>query len=339
MRHVLPSQFQPYLPQDIWNLILKHTGDPLTCLVFCRYDLARQVVEGGITGHQICSPGAREQQWNWPSRTDNSELVGPAGGWIKNTNRNLPGARDLPSNLPGARDLEGKLYAMCIQKGYLGGVQLLYKNLGCFNQHCLRWGVQSNQKHVLAWLIDKQKFRKWSHDNMMDDAAAQGDLELVQWLHDKEVRKEGCTSGAMGRAAENGHLEVVKWLHNNRAEGCSYGTIDRVARNGHLRIVRWLREHRKEGYTTDAMDWAAKNGHLNILKYLHSDCLPCKPGRPDGNFGCTAKAMNGAAEKGHMRVLLWLHIHRKEGCTRAARELALKNGHQQIVRWLDQNYE
>lgn len=44
----------------------------------------------------------------------------------------------------------------------------------------------------------------------------------------------------MDEAAANGYLNVVQWLHANRTEGCTTKAIQYAARNGHLEVVRWL---------------------------------------------------------------------------------------------------
>lgn len=79
----------------------------------------------------------------------------------------------------------------------------------------------------------------------MDDAAANGHLEVVQWLNSN--RKEGCSIRAMNHAALNGHLHVVKWLHETNVGACTNNAMDNAAKNGHLEIVKFLHYNRKEG--------------------------------------------------------------------------------------------
>ncbi|EGZ14840.1 hypothetical protein PHYSODRAFT_333162 [Phytophthora sojae] len=84
-------------------------------------------------------------------------------------------------------------------------------------------------------------------------------------------RKGGhvCTSKAMDDAAANGHLDVVKWLHENRDEGCTSRAMDGAAIGGHLRVIQWLHENTSQGCTTGAMDGAAVYGYLDVVKWLH----------------------------------------------------------------------
>ncbi|KAG1687476.1 hypothetical protein DVH05_005167 [Phytophthora capsici] len=112
-------------------------------------------------------------------------------------------------------------------------------------------------------------------------------------------RSEWHPTEPMDDAAANGHLEVVMWLHFNRSEGCTTAAMDCAAANGHLEIVTWLHTHRLEGCTSKAMDGAAENGHLDVIQWLYKNRLE----------GCTAKAIEGALSHNHLRVAVWLHTH------------------------------
>ncbi|KAK1930046.1 putative ankyrin repeat protein [Phytophthora citrophthora] len=112
-------------------------------------------------------------------------------------------------------------------------------------------------------------------------------------------RSEWLPTEPMDDAAANGHLEVVKWLHFNRSEGCTTAAMDCAAANGHLEVVTWLHTHRLEGCTNKAMDGAAENGHLDVIQWLYKNRFE----------GCTVKAIEGAMSNNHLRVAVWLHTH------------------------------
>ncbi|ETW05041.1 hypothetical protein H310_04086 [Aphanomyces invadans] len=141
----------------------------------------------------------------------------------------------------------------------------------------------------------------WTPD-VMDCAAAYGQLETVRWLH--ENRSEGCTVNAMHNAAHEGHLSVVEFLHFNRSEGCGAQAMDLAASNGHLHVVQWLHKNRTEGCTVEAMVWAAGNGHLDIVKWLHEN-------RPETSFAPNAIVF--AAEFGHLNVVKFLFEDHLDG--------------------------
>lgn len=186
--------------------------------------------------------------------------------------------------------------------------------------------VAKNHLHVLQWLHEWYPDETlWGHRrgfSIMNKAAEQGHLTIVQWLHAN--RKVKCTTFAMNIAAAHGRLEMVQWLHQNRLEGCTKQAMDDAAENGHLAVVKWLHCNRKEGCTEDAMDHAAGNGHLEILRFLHEH----------RREGCTAVALNLAAASGHMNVVQWLCANRKEGQIGTALRAAAENGHLVLAEWL-----
>ncbi|POM77347.1 DNA excision repair protein ERCC-6, partial [Phytophthora palmivora] len=120
-------------------------------------------------------------------------------------------------------------------------------------------------------------------------------------VHPKEYqyRSEWNSTDPMDDAAANGHLQVVKWLHLNRSEGCTTAAMDCAAANGHLDVVKWLHLYRSEGCTTKAIDGAAENGHLDVIQWLYSNHFE----------RCTVHAIEGAFAFGHLRIVVWLHAH------------------------------
>lgn len=99
----------------------------------------------------------------------------------------------------------------------------------------------------------------------------------VWWGRDRE---------AIDEAVANGQLEVVKWLLDNRIDACRRPALIKAARNGHLDALKWM-----ETVLTPA-DWppcmmedAAHGGHLEVVKWLHAN-------RSDG---CTMRAVENAS--------------------------------------------
>ncbi|KAJ8552589.1 hypothetical protein ON010_g9957 [Phytophthora cinnamomi] len=73
---------------------------------------------------------------------------------------------------------------------------------------------------------------------------------------------EGGTTTAMDEAAANGNFELIKWLHENTTARCSQKAMDPAAGRGRLDIVKWLRENHSEGCSLAAMDNAATGEYL-----------------------------------------------------------------------------
>ncbi|KAG3027418.1 hypothetical protein PC121_g17770 [Phytophthora cactorum] len=178
---------------------------------------------------------------------------------------------------------------------------------------------------ALKWMKDTFPESVVIKDIRMDNAAANGHLEMIKWLHQHHA---WCTKQAMNRAAGNGHLEVVQFLNERRSEGCTTDAMDLAASNGQLEMVKWLHENLSEGCTQFAMDAAAKNGHFALVKWLHVN----------RSEGCSAHAMDNAAAAGHFAIVQWLREHYTEGCTRAAMMDAIANGHFDIARWLQRAF-
>ncbi|KDO28592.1 hypothetical protein SPRG_06448 [Saprolegnia parasitica CBS 223.65] len=168
----------------------------------------------------------------------------------------------------------------------------------------------------------------WLHDEAtLDIVAGQGLLPVVRTLYMNVASRArwGCTLEAMDQAAANGHLEVVRFLHYNRTEGCTVDALDGAILNGHLDIVHFLIEQRTEGASPNILDRAAANGHLGVVKYLHFL----------GSLGCTVAAVNKAAAGGPLEVVQCLFTHRTEGCSRDdVVKKALRGGHLRTAEYL-----
>ncbi|KAH9115559.1 hypothetical protein LEN26_000516 [Aphanomyces euteiches] len=191
---------------------------------------------------------------------------------------------------------------------------------------------------------------KCAEANLIDWAACNGQLHVIEFLQEATDGRARCTPWAMDSAAKHGHVEVLKWLHHHRSEGCTTAAVREAARNGHLHVLQWLARH-CICLWSDAMDLAAANGRLAVVEWLHESKRPCSTkafigAASNGHLKvvqwldqhrsayCTTDAMDGAAKNGHLDVVVWLHHNRREGCTTAAMDGAALRGHIQVLRWL-----
>ncbi|KAE9008305.1 hypothetical protein PR003_g15232 [Phytophthora rubi] len=180
----------------------------------------------------------------------------------------------------------------------------------------------------LQWITSERV--KWRSTDAMNDAAANGHLEVVKWLHFN--RSEGCTTAAMDKAACRDHIDVVKWLHANRSEGCTTKAMDKAAANGNLEVVKWLHANRSEGCTVVAIEGALSNGHLGVARWLRSHFPELEPkdvDPPTNSFD----------------ALLFLYIYYPNILSRVFRDEALASlesyseSHDvHIVQWLQKKY-
>ncbi|KDO28557.1 hypothetical protein SPRG_06415 [Saprolegnia parasitica CBS 223.65] len=129
----------------------------------------------------------------------------------------------------------------------------------------------------------------------------------------------------MDEAAANGHLEVVTFLHVHRHEACTEEAMDDAATHGHLNVVQFLHENRTEGCTMEALDGAIGNGYLGVVEYLYGL----------GQLDCTADAVDRAASRGHLEVLKFVLSNRMDAGTRDLFvQYALEGGHVRTAEYL-----
>ncbi|KAL3657628.1 hypothetical protein V7S43_017431 [Phytophthora oleae] len=174
----------------------------------------------------------------------------------------------------------------------------------------------------------------WLPTEPMDDAAANGHLEVVKWLHFN--RSEGCTTAAMDCAAANGHLEVVTWLHTHRLEGCTNKAMDGAAENGHLDVTQWLYKNRFEGCTVKAIGGALSNNHLRVAVWLHTQLPSLNPANVE-----LRRRSDGLFER-----LLFQFFHFSNSFSSSlvedTKEILLENSsksnHKHIDAWLQENF-
>ncbi|TMW58610.1 hypothetical protein Poli38472_010169 [Pythium oligandrum] len=178
-------------------------------------------------------------------------------------------------------------------------------------------------------LLPKKRARSLKHRYpLMDWAAAQGNLELLEEFHKDEFATVTCTTDAMDQAAEHGHLEIVQWLHEHRHEGCTSAAMTMAASQGHLDVVQWLHAYRTEGCDSGAHLGAAGNGHLEVVRWLDIYYPTTRKG-----YGWN-DPLAQAAFGGHFDVVRYYSdFHGLELTARALADAA-GSGHFEIVRWI-----
>ncbi len=305
--HILTSHINPRLPAEIWDDILRRT-DPVTCLVFCRFDIAKQL--------------SSERFPDWDCFDDFEYR--PRLSLFRPTPLTF-----FRVHYRTYRPV-GYIIKSCIKKGYLAGLQFVlacipeYRRTPVIWNNGALWAAQYGHLTILEWLSTTCP-SGFSTTGLMERAALFGHLSVVIWIHENVF--ESCSTGAMDNAARHGHLDILQWLHEHRSEGCSTDAMDAAAGNGHLNVVRWLHDNRTEGCTKQAMDHAVVSGHLGVVRWLHEHRTE----------GCTDDVMTLAAEAGELGVLVWLTENRSEKCTMRTVAIAAHKGHRDVVQWLEDN--
>jgi hypothetical protein len=184
-----------------------------------------------------------------------------------------------------------------------------------------RGGALSGDATKLAWLCDEQHCPL--PDDIVDDAAGGGSVEMLQWLKQKSfafsrhstytaarrphnipvlqyLQNEGCEwdNYVCSAAAEAGDLEQLKWLHQHGATLRS-SVPGSAACNGMVNILDWWQQ---QGFEFDChvMEQAAQYGQLQACKWLH--CAGCP---------WSIRACFTAVDSGYIETLQYLH---ENGC-------------------------
>lgn len=102
------------------------------------------------------------------------------------------------------------------------------------------------------WELDKMKSILNEYSDLYPRMAAKsGSINCLTFFSEKSWGL--FTTDTMDDAAAEGNLEIVKWLHENRSEGCSSQAINRACEGNHVSVAEYLCKNRKEGFTPDAI--------------------------------------------------------------------------------------
>ena len=106
-------------------------------------------------------------------------------------------------------------------------------------------------------------------ENLLQEAAKTGQLEVVKWL-----RANGWpwNTTTCSWVEEGGHLEVLQWA---RANGCPWNEwrCSSAAQGGHLEVLQWARAN---GCPWDERTCAeaTSNGHFELLSWAQANGAP-----------------------------------------------------------------
>ncbi|KAJ0400596.1 hypothetical protein ATCC90586_006141 [Pythium insidiosum] len=144
------------------------------------------------------------------------------------------------------------------------------------------------------------------------------DMELLQDLYDASHRldlPQLSFANAMYDAAADGQLDMLQWLHDRGDVPCRPDAMAAAARAGFTEVVRWLLENRPE--TAICMDASvlvdvARASDLDMLQLCHDHAL--------GVF--TVEILSMASNFGFRELRIWYLANRTEGLTQEALEYA-----------------
>ncbi|OWY99427.1 LOW QUALITY PROTEIN: hypothetical protein PHMEG_00029568 [Phytophthora megakarya] len=215
-----------------------------------------------------------------------------------------------------------------------------------FNSRAIGSVVRSGRRDVLQWLIERGLLD--SVINLLPQAAATGDLEIVRWIIDHTLQNAEHKRAVVEMslftvhaAIIHGHLDIAKYLHEFATSsehsvsltGAGMEIFQQVERDtSGSQIVSPL-----------TMAFAAKKGLLDAVQWLYSkygdapniDLFEDTDIQPPHTFHDVV-ALDEAAANGYLEVLKFLQeLQPSRGrrilCTKRAMDRAAANGHLDIV--------
>lgn len=129
--------------------------------------------------------------------------------------------------------------------------------------------IKSSQGGLCIQNIDYYRLLLFSEDDICDQAAYNGDIQLLEWARENVCEWSGLTCAY---AAKSGQLKALKWLRKN---GCPWGwrTCAYAAQNGHLECLKWARKN-EAPWDEWTFNWAAQNGQLECLAWAIRNSCP-----------------------------------------------------------------
>lgn len=155
------------------------------------------------------------------------------------------------------------------------------------------------------------------------NAASRGNqFEILKWL-----RKKGCqmNENVCENAAENGNLEMVKWtldffpkLENNT----KLTMLEMAAKSGNIELLLWMQENKLK-WNESVCSAAAASGKLEALKFLR-----------DKNCPWDGQTFYSAAAAGHWDILYYCEEQNCKKITSGLMAAVAKTGNLEILQWL-----
>lgn len=132
----------------------------------------------------------------------------------------------------------------------------------------------------------------------------------------------------MDQAAENGQLELVQLFYKNRetqeTQEIKWFKAGKYSDND-IEIKNMINKYRHQNFTANALIGAVKNGHLGVVRYLHMRL----------KLTDTANLMIVASIWNRLDILKWLHMDSGEVCPPEATSYAVANNNIEVLRFLE----
>jgi len=161
-------------------------------------------------------------------------------------------------------------------------------------------------------------------DNLPDEAAAGGKIEVLDWL--KEIKGVPSKAGVL-KAISEGKIETLEWLKDNNLLVVDREMIDEAVRRDKVVILDWFYKNTspKIAPSQGALNVAALAGFLDPLIWVadhYPGLYPSEEGR------------NWAAMNGKLNVVQWLFRETGKLPTQYGINMAARNGRLDVIKWV-----
>jgi hypothetical protein len=188
--------------------------------------------------------------------------------------------------------------------------------------------VAENGHVKILELADKKEGLDWYSRDILVDAAARNDWELLDFLLQKKPNQFDLSFTKM--CVREGFIEVMDWwkevelieLIREAAYSGQWRMLDNLYNNEYQQASSDLKEFLQEMI----VHWAASAGQIDVLEWA----------RDRGMHGDTETCMWAATYHGHLHVLQWLQ---KDGATWDSHVIscAEEGGYDYVVEWAREN--
>ncbi|EFA84168.1 hypothetical protein PPL_03242 [Heterostelium album PN500] len=178
---------------------------------------------------------------------------------------------------------------------------------------------------VIEWLVANRPKKELKESDMYKGAIIGGHIDIVRYLLSNESIHRSVSAPYYALAANN--VEIMKLLHQHNFE--SHGvTPHKAIANNNLEMLIWIKENKTDAMFPDCLiEMAIENSNLEIVRWLTENTTTM----------ATKRAMDLAAKLNNLEMLKYLHFNRSEGCSKMAMDHACELGHFNILEWLHQN--
>ncbi|GMF10912.1 unnamed protein product [Phytophthora lilii] len=185
--------------------------------------------------------------------------------------------------------------------------------------------------HCMRLLVDRRPapeplYREWEFNEVVAQAARNGDLSSLKWLAETYL-PDGPLSSAANAAAASGELQILQWLHKVHQNRVHWGGMDwcEAIRGRQTDLIKWLREFvapAPEATWKLVFDTAAA-GYLELMQWLLTQ-----------DEAAVGAALRGACSGRQWGIVNWLATHCNPTPLADCVSVAAKDGDLLFLQWM-----